>query len=158
MSPAVGGLAEAGRAIGSAAIVGELLVDETDSDEAPWWLLKVTCAQQQVPADYKCPNLHCDVVFEYGRTMQQNVAVLLQRFRSSATGRGEDSYFYYDLDTSVEPFLFPSHLLRAKVQPVVGDVKVRVQGQRLMAVPRAKMAVAMKKDVNGKCRVYDDPF
>mmetsp|Transcript_37379 Transcript_37379/g.75768 ORF Transcript_37379/g.75768 Transcript_37379/m.75768 type:complete len:91 (+) Transcript_37379:467-739(+) len=90
--------------------------------------------------------------------MQQKVAVLVQRFRPSATGRGEDSSFYYDLDTTVEPFLFPSHMLRAKVQPVVGDVKVRVQGQGLVAVPRAKMTVAMKKDVNGKCRVYDDSF
>ena len=76
--------------------------------------------------------------------MQQKLAVLVQRFRPSATGRGEDSSFYYDLDTTVEPFLFPSHMLRAKVQPVVGDVKVRVQGQGLVAVPRAKMAVAMK--------------
>jgi len=51
VSPTVGGLAEAGRAIGSAATAGELLVGETDSDETPWWLLKVTGAQQQVPAD-----------------------------------------------------------------------------------------------------------
>jgi hypothetical protein len=94
VSPTVGGLAEAGRAIGSAATAGELLIGETDSDETTWWLLKVTDAQQQVPADYKFPNLHCDVVFEYGRAMQQKVAVLVQRFRSSATGRGEDSYFF----------------------------------------------------------------
>ena len=77
---------------------------------------------------------------------------------SSATGQGEDSFFYYDLDTTVGPFLFPSHMLRAKVQPVVGDVEVRVRGQGRVAVPRAKMTVATKKDVNGKCRVYDDSF
>ena len=49
-------------------------------------------------------------------------------------------------------------MLRAKVQPVLGDVKVRAQGQGLVAVQHAKMTVTMKKDVNGKCRVYDDSF
>jgi hypothetical protein len=158
VSPSVGGLAEDGRAIGAAAAAGDLLVGETDSDETPWWLLKVTGVQQQVPPGYVCPNLHCDVEFDYGRTMQQKVAVLVQRFRPAVTGRGEDSSFYYDLDTTVDAFLFPSHMLRAKVEPGVTDARVRVQGQGLVTLPRAKMTAAMKKDVNGKCRVYDDSF
>ena len=90
--------------------------------------------------------------------MQQKVAVLVQRFRPAATGRGEDSSFYYDLDTTVDASLFPSHMLRAKVEPDVTDARVRVQGQGLVTLPRAKMTAAMKKDVNGKCRVYDDSF
>ena len=159
-TPTAGGLAEAGRLLASTAAEGDFLVGETESDETPWWLLKVTSPQAAIPADYSCPDLHCDISFEnYGDTRNHRKAVKVQRFRPEVTGRGQDSSFYFNLDTTIAPFFFPSHLLRSKVEPEMSTRSVRAEsGRGFVEVERAKITAEMKKEVNGKCRIYDESY
>ena len=160
-TPTAGGLADEGRRLAAAAAVGDFLIGETESDETPWWLLKVTASEASVPANYVCPDLHCDVTFDnYGDTRhQRKAAVKVQRFRPEVTGRGQDSSFYFNLDTTIPSFFFPSHLLRSKVEPEMSTRSVRAaSGRGFVPVDRAKITAEMKKEVNGKCRVYDVSF
>ena len=159
-APTAGGLAGAGRQLATAAVVGDFLAGETESDETPWWLLKVASTQEDVPANYLCPDLHCDVKFEnYGDTRLQRKAIKVQRLRPEVTGRGQDSSFYFTIDSTIAPFFFPSHLLRSKVDPEMSTRNVRAgSGRGFVGVERAKITAEVKREINGKCRVYDNSF
>ena len=110
-----GSLAMEGSQLGAAAAVGDFMAIETESDEAPWWLVKVVKTAQNVPGHYTCPDLHSDVEFEYPRGKQ---AVMVTRLRPAATGRGGNSTRLFELDTTIRPSLIPCHLIR------VGKIKL----------------------------------
>ena len=109
-----------GSQLGAAAAVGDFMAIETESDEAPWWLVKVVKTAQNVPGHYTCPDLHSDVEFEYPRGKQ---AVMVKRLRPATTGRGGDSTRLFELDTSLRSFLVPCHLIRVgKIQLIESAV------------------------------------
>jgi len=109
-----GTLALEGKAIGSNATVGEHMAVETESDETPWWLVEVTGLVRPVPNEYDCPDLHCDVEFEYPR---HGHGVMVRRLRPATMGRGKDSTRLFEVDTTLPPFLIPTHLIRVgKIQ------------------------------------------
>jgi len=119
-----GALALEGASLGVEAAVDDFMAVETESDETPWWLVRVVAVAAEVPNGYTCPSLGGDVSFEYPRN---KMAVLVRRLRPATTGRGADSTRHYSLDMTVEPFLVPCHLLR------VGKIKLKEQA---VALPR----------------------
>ena len=119
-----GALALEGASLGVEAAVDDFMALETESDETPWWLVRVVAVAAEVPNGYTCPSLGGDVSFEYPRN---KMALLVRRLRPATTGRGADSTRHYSLDMTVEPFLVPYHLLR------VGKIKLKEQA---VALPR----------------------
>jgi hypothetical protein len=83
-----GALANEGALLGSKAELGDKMATETQSDEAPFWIVEVEGKEQEVPRDYVCPLAapeHADVIFEFPRG---KMALLVRRLRPMVTLRG----------------------------------------------------------------------
>ena len=154
-----GALAHEGSRLGALAAVGDFMAVETECDEMPWWLVLVTGKAQTVPNGYTCPNLHCDVEFEYPRLGQ---AVMVKRLRPAATGRGADSTRFFEVDTTLLPFLIPCHLIR------VGKIKLLQQAASRVRLARAcsssnssnagavqyELKAEIKSKIYERCRIW----
>jgi hypothetical protein len=81
--------------LGAEAAVGEILATETESDAAPFMLVKVTRTSGQVPPNYKSPLVDIDFNFPEGST-----AIEALRLRPATTTRGEISTNLFELDES----------------------------------------------------------
>ena len=61
-----GALANEGALLCSKAELGDKMATETQSDEAPLWIVEVVGKEQEVPRDYVCPLAapeHADIMF-----------------------------------------------------------------------------------------------
>jgi hypothetical protein len=83
-----GALANEGALLGSKAELGDKMATETQSDEAPFWIVEVVGKEQEVPRDYVCPLTaaeHVDVIFEFPRG---KMALLVRRLRPRPLSEG----------------------------------------------------------------------
>ena len=140
--------------LGAEAAVVEILATETESDAAPFMLVKVTRTSGQVPPNYKFPLVDIDFNFPEGST-----AIEVLRLRPATTTRGEISTNLFELDESTGPFLVPCHLLR------VGKLELQIshyapiralRSGRGTPITRFELSRADKTKVYELCRIFDD--
>ena len=159
-----GALANEGALLGSKAELGDKMATETQSDEAPFWIVEVEGKEQEVPRDYVCPLTaaeHVDVIFEFPRG---KMALLVRRLRPMVTLRGEPSHRLLEIDSSVAPFLVPCHLLRlgkiklkeATITPPRASARLSGGSGVLSVAPvvRYELKAADKALVLERCRVF----
>ena len=140
------------------------MATETQSDEAPFWIVEVVGKEQEVPRDYVCPLTaaeHADVIFEFPRG---KMALLVRRLRPMVTLRGEPSRRLLEIDSSVAPFLVPCHLLRlgkiklkeATITPPRASARLSGGSGVLSVAPvvRYELKAADKALVLERCRVF----
>ena len=149
-----GALALTALRLGAEAAVDEILATETESDAAPFMLVKVTRTSGQVPPNYKFPLVDIDFNFPEGST-----AIEVLRLRPATTTRGEISTNLFELDESTGPFLVPCHLLR------VGKLELQIshsapiralRSGRGTPITRFELSRADKTKVYELCRIFDD--
>ena len=51
-----GALAREGASLGTQAAMDKFMAVETESDETPWWLVRVVAVAAEVPNEYECPS------------------------------------------------------------------------------------------------------
>ena len=136
------------------ATVGEILATETENDEVPFMLVKVTGISRQVPSNYKSPLSDVDFNFPEGVT-----AIEVLRLRPATTTRGELSTNIFELDESTDPFLVPCHLLR------VGKLQLQIASSapgralrsgRGLPITRFELSRADKTRVYELCRIFEN--
>jgi hypothetical protein len=81
-----GALAVAAARLGEEAAIGDILATETECDETPFMLVKVTRTQADLSDNYESPLLRIDFDFPDGIK-----AIEVRRFYPAVTARGESS-------------------------------------------------------------------
>ena len=152
--PTRGALAQDGARLGVNAAVNDFMALETESDETVWWLVKVVAKVCDLPQNYVCPDLHSDVSFEYPRGKK---VVKVQRLRPATTGRGADSARFFCIDTTIEPFYVPCHLLRVgkiKLSPEVTRTSARLSSTSNEPSRRFRLGAETKRVIYERCRCW----
>ena len=140
-----GALAIEGASLGSSAVAEEVMATETDSDESKFWLIVVSGPSEEVPKGYVCPDLGCEVKFEYPRGKK---AVKAKRFRPVVSGNGDASTRRFQEDVKLGEFYVPCHLLRMG--------KIALADEKSDISPKVRVLSATDKGaVLEKCRVAD---
>ena len=140
-----GALAIEGASLGSSAFAEEVMATETDSDESKFWLIVVDGPSEVVPKDYVCPDLGCEVKFDYSRGKK---AVKARRFRPVVSGNGDASTRRFQEDVSLGAFFVPCHLLRMG--------KIKLADEKSDIEPKVRLLSATDKaTVLEECRVTD---
>lgn len=148
-----GALAQEGATLGTTARVGDFMALETESDETPWWLVRVVKPAASIPTKYKCPNLHCDVSFDYPRNKK---GLVVQRLRPAVTSRGADSTTLFEVDTTLKAFMVPCHLLRVgKIKLIERSGPRRTQPRRGRAPATAPTAAQFELKAEIKAQIYE---
>ena len=148
-----GALAQEGAALGTVARAGDFMAIETESDETPWWLVRVVKPAASVPTKYKCPNLHCDVAFDYPRNKQ---GLMVERLRPAVTSRGADSTTLFEVDMTLKAFIVPCHLLRVgKIKLIERPGPRRTQPRRGSAPATAAAAAQFELKAEIKAQIYE---
>jgi len=149
-----GALAVAAARLGEEAAIGDILATETECDEIPFMLVKVTRTQADLSDNYESPLLRIDFDFPDGVK-----AIEVRRFCPAVTARGESSTNFFELDEATPPFLLPCHLLRVgklDLNRVDAAPARNLRGGRgSRAVAKYELPPVIKTRVYELCRIFD---
>lgn len=152
-TPSRGAIAQEGVQIGDAAVVGEFVVFETETEETPFYIGQVTKKAAAPPLNYQVPG-NVGVSLEFPRL---KLVLEVKWFQPVVTSRGEVSTILYEDNSKVIPFLVPCHLLRVgklKLRRIEVPVKQTRSGG---SGPKYqyKLEAADKAIIYERCRVFD---